>query len=105
MGYFGFSYLEENSNLLREVEIDGGAGRVAPSIAAAQNGEYQPLSRPLLVYGMVESIARPGVQTFMRSYVENEQTLAETALYVPLTEEELTEAEKDLDAAIEQITS
>ena len=50
LGYFGFSYFEENQDTLKALEIDGGDGCVAPSVATAQNGTYKPLSRPLFVY-------------------------------------------------------
>ena len=50
LGYFGFSYYEENQNKLKAVEVDGGSGCVAPSVATAQNGTYTPLARPLFMY-------------------------------------------------------
>ena len=50
LGYFGFSYFEENQDTLKAIEIDGGDGCVAPSVEAAQDGTYKPLSRPLYIY-------------------------------------------------------
>ena len=50
LGYFGFSYYEENQDTLKALEIDGGDGCVAPSVETAQDGTYTPLSRPLFVY-------------------------------------------------------
>ena len=50
LGYFGFSYFEENQDTLKAVEVDGGSGCVAPSVESAQDGTYTPLSRPLFVY-------------------------------------------------------
>ena len=43
MGYFGFSYYEENSDTLTAVEIDSGNGCVAPASESAQDGSYTPL--------------------------------------------------------------
>ena len=33
LGYFGFSYYEENQDKLKALEVDGGGGCVAPSVA------------------------------------------------------------------------
>ena len=99
LGYFGFSYFEENQDTLNALEIDGGDGCVAPSVAAAQDGSYQPLSRPLFIYVKKESLARPEVEAFLRFVLENEKSIAEASQFVPLTDEQLTTAKSDLDAA------
>ena len=39
LGYFGFSYYEENQDKLKALEVDGGGGCVAPSVEAAQNDD------------------------------------------------------------------
>ena len=65
LGYFGFSYFEENQDTLKALEVDGGDGCVAPSVETAQDGTYTPLSRPLFVYVKTESFARPEVQAFV----------------------------------------
>ena len=65
LGYFGFSYFEENQDSLEAVEIDGGDGCVAPSVETAQDGTYKPLSRPLFVYakhGVVRAARGRGVR-------------------------------------------
>jgi len=99
LGYFGFSYFEENQDTLKELEIDGGDGCVAPSVAAAQDGTYKPLSRPLFVYATKKALARPEVEAFLRFMLENEKSIAETSQFVPLTTEQLAKAKADLDAA------
>ncbi len=99
-GYFGFSYLQENPDTLKGVEIDGGEGCVAPSVETAQSGEYSPLSRPLFVYAKAESFAKPEVAEFMRFFVENSDELATAALYVPLTDEEKAEALASIEAQL-----
>ena len=38
LGYFGFSYFEENQDKLKEVEVDGGGGCVAPSARPSRTG-------------------------------------------------------------------
>jgi phosphate transport system substrate-binding protein len=100
LGYFGFSYFEENQDSLKAVEIDGGSGCVAPSVAAAQAGDYTPLSRPLFVYVTTSSLERQEVADFLRYMLDNETAIAEKAQFVPLNDEQLATANADLDAAI-----
>ena len=103
LGYFGFSYFEENQDTLKALEIDGGGGCVAPSIENAQNGTYTPLSRPLFVYAKNESFARPEVEAFVGYALDNETEIAEASQYVPLTDEQLETAQADFDAAVEAV--
>jgi phosphate transport system substrate-binding protein len=99
LGYFGLSYYEQNSDALKAVEVDDGHGCVAPSVEAAQDGTYKPLSRPLFVYAKKASFERPEVQAFVEFILDNEQEIAEAAQFVPLTDEQLTKAKADLAAA------
>src|SRR5215207_251167 len=99
LGYFGFSYFEENRDTLKAVEVDGGDGCVAPSVENAQKGTYKPLARPLFIYVKKESLSRREVAGFLRYILDNEQAIAEASQFVPLTDEQLAKAEKDLDAA------
>jgi phosphate transport system substrate-binding protein len=99
LGYFGFSYFEENQDKLKAVEINDGDGCVAPSVEAAQTGTYTPLSRPLFVYVKKESLARPEVEAFIRFMLDNEKEIADAAQFVPLTDEQLQKANTDLEAA------
>lgn len=97
MGYFGLSYLEENADLLKGLEIDGGEGCVYPSTETVQDGTYTPLGRPLFIYVSNASYAdKPEVKEFVDYYVANAVTIAESALYVPLTEEQITTAQDEL---------
>jgi phosphate transport system substrate-binding protein len=100
LGYFGFSYFEENQDTLKALEIDGGDGCVAPSVENAQQGTYTPLSRPLFIYVKKTSLALPEVEAFLRFALDNEQEIAQAAQFVPLTDEQKTKAEADLDAAV-----
>lgn len=98
LGYFGFTYFEENSDKLNAVEIDGGAGCVAPSAENAQNGTYTPLSRPLFVYPSKQALAQPQVKAFFDYYVANDAAIAEAALFIPLNEEQRAKLEADYAA-------
>jgi phosphate transport system substrate-binding protein len=92
LGYFGFSYFEENQDKLKAVEVDGGQGCVAPSVASAQNGSYAPLSRPLFVYVEKSSFdENQSVRDFVKYMLDNEQSIAEAAQFVPLSDEQLAE--------------
>ena len=103
LGYFGFSYYEENQDTLRALEIDGGDGCVAPSVETAQNGTYKPLSRPLFIYAKQESFKRPEVEAFIQYILDNETQVAKSSQYVPLTDEQLTKAKRDFDAAVAEV--
>jgi phosphate transport system substrate-binding protein len=100
LGYFGFSYLEENQDRVKAVAIDAGDGCVEPSVETAQNGTYEPLSRPLFVYVKRESLKRPEVEAFVRYVLDNETEIAEAARFVPLTDEQLTKARDGLEQAL-----
>ena len=100
LGYFGFSYYEENQDKLKALEVDGGGGCVAPSVATAQDGSYTPLSRPLFMYVKTSSLADDAsLEDFVRYALENEQTIAEQAQFVPLTQEEIDEQLQKLEDA------
>ena len=100
LGYFGFSYFEENQDTLKALEIDGGEGCVAPSVENAQNGTYAPLSRPLFIYVKSASFSRPEVEAFVKFALDNEAEIAEASQFVPLTDEQLQKAKTDFEAAV-----
>jgi phosphate transport system substrate-binding protein len=99
LGYFGFSYYEENQGSLKALEIDGGSGCVAPSVDAAQGGEYVPLARPLFVYASTRALGRAEVEKFLRYMLENETSIAERAQFVPLSQTQIDDNLAKLDAA------
>ena len=98
LGYFGFTYFEENADKLTAVQIDSGAGCVAPSVETAQDGTYTPLSRPLFVYPSKQALAKPEVKAFFDYYVANDATIATDALFIPLNEEQKAKLESDYAA-------
>jgi phosphate transport system substrate-binding protein len=98
MGYFGLSYLLENDGKVKGVEIDGGEGCVAPTVETVQSGDYEPLGRPLFIYVKAAAAQRPEVQAFAEYYIENQESITEEALFVPLTDEQVTKATADLAA-------
>ena len=92
MGYFGFSYYEQNQDQLNAVAIDGGDGCVEPSSETIQDGTYKPLGRPIYMYPSDKAMERPEVKAFMTFVLENQQEIAEAAQIVPMTEEQATES-------------
>jgi len=85
LGYFGYTYFEENAETLKAVEIDSGAGCVAPSAETAADGSYSPLARPLFIYVNNASFAdKPQVAAFVKFYAERDAEIAEAAQYIPL---------------------
>lgn len=101
LGYFGFSYFEENQDKLKALKVDGGEGCVAPSVEAAQDGTYKPLARPLFIYPTAESLKKPEVEAFVEFYLDNAEDIAKQAKFVPLTEEQVKTA-KDAVAKLKQ---
>jgi phosphate transport system substrate-binding protein len=99
LGYLGLSYVEENRGRLKAVEVDGGDACVAPTAETVQNGTYKPLSRPLLVYVRKSSLERLQVDVFLQFLLDNQESLAKGALFVPLTPEQLERTRTVLDGA------
>jgi len=88
IGYFGLSYLLENSDKLTGVEVDSGSGCVAPSSETVQSGEYTPLSRPLFIYPSASLLSRPEGIAFMKYFVASSAKIADEALFVPMTSQQ-----------------
>jgi len=100
-GYFGLSYVAENEGSIKALPVENERGDcVEPSVETVQDGSYNPLGRPLFIYVKKDSFARPEVQAFVQYMLDNNTEVAEGALYVPLTEEQLTAAQESLDEAL-----
>ena len=100
LGYFGFSYFEQNQSALKALEVDGGDGCVAPSAEAAQDGSYTPLSRPLYVYVKQASFdGNEDVRSFVKFMLDNNASIADAAQFVPLSDEQIGEEQAKLEDA------
>lgn len=88
LGYFGYSYYQENMDKLKLVEVDSGNGCVLPTPETIENGIYSPLSRPLFIYVSKQSIERPEVKAFVEFYLENAAELSQEVGYIKLSEAE-----------------
>jgi phosphate transport system substrate-binding protein len=100
LGYFGFSYFEENQGTLKALEVDGGNGCVVPSAQTAQDGTYTPLSRPLFVYVKRSSFdEKEPVRRFVTFMLDNNTSIAEAAQFVPLSDDQIAEERTKLEGA------
>ena len=81
----GFAFAEEAGEAIKELEVDGGDGCVAPSVEAVADGSY-PLSRSLYIYVSADAAARPEVAAYVDYYVSDEAmtTLVEEVGYIAL---------------------
>ena len=99
MGYFGFSFFQENEDTLKALEIDGGQGCVAPSVETAQDQSYTPLARGLYIYPSDRALnENPAVLPFLEFYLENANSVAEQIGFIPLTDEQLADSQGKLDS-------
>ncbi len=88
MGYFGFSYYEENKGRMKVLKIDGekGGGCVEPTADTVLKNTYVPLSRPLFIYVRKASLARPEVKGFVQYYLENTDEISDSVGFIKLPE-------------------
>ncbi len=98
LGYFGFSYYEQNTDSLNLVSVDDGDGCIAPSPETIQAGEYAPLSRPLFMYPSGDTLADSPGKEFMQYVVDNYDSIAEAALIVPMDDAQAADAASALEA-------
>ncbi|WP_370733961.1 PstS family phosphate ABC transporter substrate-binding protein [Paenibacillus dakarensis] len=94
IGYFGFSFYEENQDKLKLVPIDNGTATVTPSPDTIKDNSYSPLSRPLFIYVNNKKLESPEVKAFVDFYLSNAGSLASEVGFVALPEEEY-QKEKD----------
>ncbi|HEX2739743.1 MAG TPA: substrate-binding domain-containing protein, partial [Rubrobacter sp.] len=82
LGYFGYSYYENNLDTLKALAVDG----VKPTEDSIRSGEYV-LSRPLFIYVSTDALKNnKAVKPFVDFYVseQNLDRLVEAAKYVTL---------------------
>jgi hypothetical protein len=65
----------------------------APRVETIQDGSYVPLSRPQLLYLSDAALKKPAVKALVDYYLENVDGVAESAGFVPLTDEQAEKAE------------
>ena len=95
IGYFGYSYYQENASQLKALQIKNPDTNkcVAPSSETVQDGTYVPLGRPLFIYPSEGSLKDPAVQAFVKYYVDNANDIAPDVGFITLTDEQLKKSE------------
>ena len=91
-GLVGYSFFEQNSEVVRAFEIDGGDGCVAPSFETIADGTY-PLSRSLYIYVNNEKAQQgEALRAYVDFYLGDDGlvTSVEQVAYVPLPEERIS---------------
>lgn len=88
MGFFGYSYYEENKDKLKAVKIDNGKGGIEPSFETIKDGSYAPLSRPLFLYVNNESLKREEIKEFLKFYLSEGKAIISEIGYVELPDED-----------------
>jgi phosphate transport system substrate-binding protein len=100
LGYFGFAYLEENLDKIKAVDIDGGAGCVAPSAASVNGGTYKPLARPLFIYPSKSALKRPEFAAFVQFYLDNVNKYVDETGYIEAQPPVLAKSKTDFAAGL-----
>jgi phosphate transport system substrate-binding protein len=90
LGYFGFSYYENNKDTLKALALDG----VEPTEQTIISGDYA-LSRPLFIYVNAQDLEKnKALQEFVSFYIseQNLTSIVENAKYVPVPDSLAQEA-------------
>jgi phosphate transport system substrate-binding protein len=78
LGFFGFSYYENNKDRLKLLAIDSGDGKpLKPSLDAIRDHSYRPLSRPLFLYVNRQAADRREVSAFVTFLLKNAPKIVE----------------------------
>lgn len=102
LGYFGFSYFEENAQRVKALQINNGQGCVTPSAETVQNGTYTPLSRPLFIYVSDAGLRKPQVVSFTEFYLAQNDQIVQAAQFVPMTPPQKQESTNRLNLIKQQ---
>ena len=66
LGWVGFAFVEENLDVIKPLQVDGGAGCIEPTAETIASGEY-PIARDLFIYVSVPALeAQPGARAVRR---------------------------------------
>lgn len=91
LGWVGYAFFEENQDLLKALEVDGGDGCTAVNPDTISDGSY-PLSRPLFIYVNTNKLGEnAALAPFVEYYLNDGYTAVAEAGYVELPENELEE--------------
>lgn len=98
LGWVGFAFAEEAGEGVKELEIDGGDGCVAPSSETIADGSY-PISRPLFIYVSATAMEEnPAVAAYAEYYLGEGISAVEEVGYVALPDDQLSESTDALES-------
>ena len=100
LGFVGFAFAENAGDTVKEFEIDGGDGCVAPSAETVIDGSY-PLARSLYIYVSTEKLAdEPGARSRSSTSTCSDEGLAsvEEVQYIALPDDRIEAARTTWDA-------
>jgi phosphate transport system substrate-binding protein len=71
LGWVGYAFVQENTDLVTPLQVDGGEGCVEPTTDTISSGEY-PIARPLFVYvNVAVAEENPAVADFIDFYMSD----------------------------------
>ena len=94
LGFVGFAFAQEAGDQIKELEVDGGDGCVAPSAETIADASY-PLSRSLYIYVSKTSLAEdPSVKAYVDFYLTDDalngpESLVGQVGYVPIPQDRI----------------
>jgi phosphate binding protein len=95
IGYFGYAFFVQNSDVLQAVSVEG----VPSSEETVNDGSY-PISRPLFMYTSEAVLAeKPQVAYFIAYYLNNVNEVIDQVGYFPAPDERIVEAAENLASA------
>jgi phosphate transport system substrate-binding protein len=101
IGFFGYAYYIENTDKLEAVEVDGGAGCVAPTEETINTNTYSPLSRPIFIYPDIgKAKDRPELKAFVDYYLANTNAFSSEVGYIALPDDLLAAEVAEWEAAV-----
>ena len=101
LGWVGMAFAEESAGFVRQLEIDGGNGCVAPTDDAVADGSY-PIARPLFIY---VNLGRAERSAALRGFVDFDLSdaglgSADEVGYVELTDAQAEATREAWDTAV-----
>jgi phosphate transport system substrate-binding protein len=83
---------------VKALQIDSGAGCVAPTTTTVQNGTYKPLGRELYIYVKQSSLKNnKALAKFIEYYLYHIKGIVKEALFVPLTAAQLKATKEEVE--------
>jgi phosphate transport system substrate-binding protein len=97
LGWVGFAFAEEAGDGVKEFEVDGGDGCVAPTTETIADGSY-PISRPLFIYvNKQKAEDNDQLAEFVDFYLEGLNTFVEEVGYVALPDDRVSASKTNWD--------